>query len=133
MFNTEHKFLMFCPGKSVYLIQSAMGSPVISQDHHHADLVQTCTNLSLTVSNRRHPTWSHELHTFEKRPRSRSLSVSRATQTREELEQMREMRNVKFTVESVECADEDEEMINDHHDKVPTVNVQLQVPNNTDL
>ena len=46
---------------------------------------------------------------------------------------MREMRNVKFTVESVECADEDEEMINDHHDKVPTVNVQLQVPNNTDL
>ena len=116
---------------------------VISQDHHHVDINQTCTNLSVTVSNRRHPTWSHELHTFERRPRSRSLSVSRATQTREELEQMREMRNVKFTVESVECADEDEEIINDqnnlnydqntNHDNIPTVNVQLQVPNNTDL
>ena len=86
----------------------------------------------MTVSNRRYPTWSHELHTIEKRPRSRSLSVSRATQTREELEQMREMRNVKFTVESVEYANEDEEIISDHY-KVPIVNIQLQSCNNTDL
>ena len=86
-------------------------------------------------SNRRHPTWSHELHTFEKRPRSRSLSVSRATQTREELEQIREMRKIKFTVE---CADEDDEncesesererhYVNENH------NVNLQVPNTADL
>lgn len=69
---------------------------------------------------RRHPTWSHELSTFEKRPRSRSLSVSRATQTREELEQMKQMKKIKFTVED----DEDS-----HAHKAET----LQVPNNTDL
>ena len=88
------------------------------------------------LSGRRHPTWSHELHTFEKRPRSRSLSVSRATQTREELEQIREMRKITFTVE---CADEDDENneydseenneYNCNHKEVQCE--ELKVPNNT--
>ena len=79
----------------------------------------------MTVSNHRYPTLNPA---FEKRPRSRSLSVSRATQTREELEQIREMRNVKFTVE---CADENEELMKDN--KAPIVNVHLQESDDKDL
>ena len=96
-------------------------------------------------ASRRHPTWSHELHIIEKRPRSRSLSVSRSTQTREELELMHEMKKIKFTID---CADDD---IVDHVD-IPEeqlvvnanpedaavqaadgIHVQLEVPSNTDL
>ena len=110
----------------------------VKVEFQQQDHVQISSNLSSMQShssaNRRHPTWSHELTTYEKRPRSRSLSVSRATQTREELEQIREItqRNsphVQFTVESV--ADEED----DEYDKYYNDgnHVQLKVPNNTDL
>ena len=49
-------------------------------------------------TSRRHPTWSHELSVVERRPRSRSLSVRRSTQTREELEEFQKMQKVKFSV-----------------------------------
>ena len=69
---------------------------------------------SSTTSNaRRHPTWSHELHMMDRRPRSRSLSVSRSTQTREELEHIREMKRIKFTVECVEDNDVVKEEMNE--------------------
>ncbi len=82
-------------------------------------------SFALTNRERRHPTWSTPLHTLDRRPRSRSLSVSRATQTREELEQMRQMKKIKFTVECPE-----DEL---NSDEVKSRNKTLQVPNNTDL
>lgn len=81
---------------------------------------------SSVASAKRHPTWSHELTTFERRPRSRSLSVSRATQTREELEQMKKIR---FTVECADDVNEEEANANEESNH----NKTLKVPNNTDL
>ena len=78
---------------------------------------------------RRHPTWSHELHAFDRRPRSRSMSVTRSTQTKEELEsQFREIKKIKFTVE---CADDEEDVEEEGQDLRP--NNCLGVPNSTDL
>ncbi len=67
-----------------------------------ADELNLAANANLAAS-KRHPTWSHELSVIERRPRSRSLSVSRSTQTREDRETLRalheNMRTIKFTVD----------------------------------
>ena len=96
--------------------------------------VMTAGGGGASSSTRRHPTWSHELHLIDRRPRSRSLSVSRSTQTREELEHIREMKKIKFTVQ---CADDREvkEELNEctsGTDGGITINNILKVPN-TDL
>lgn len=72
--------------------------------------------------------------------RSRSLSVSRSTQTREELEQFREMKKIKFTVHQCDAVDDREvkEELNEctsgtgDGSSITTNNI-LKVPNNTDL
>ena len=70
---------------------------------------------------------------MERRPRSRSLSVSRSTQTREELEHIREMKKIKFTVD---CADDLEaDMVREEINECTSDNAGgnvLKVPN-TDL
>ena len=72
--------------------------------------------------------------------RSRSLSVSRSTQTREELEHFREMKKIKFTVHQCDAVDDREvkEELNEctsgtgDGSSITTNNI-LKVPNNTDL
>ena len=97
--------------------------------------ISTAPNPGMSLAARRHPTWSQELHMMERRPRSRSLSVSRSTQTREELEHIREMKKIKFTVD---CADDDADMVREEINECTSDNAGgttsnvLKVPN-TDL
>ena len=92
--------------------------------------VMTAGGAGASSSTRRHPTWSHELHLIDRRPRSRSLSVSRSTQTREELEHIREMKKIKFTDREVK--EELNECTSGTGDGGITANNILKVPN-TDL
>jgi hypothetical protein len=84
-------------------------SPNSNYEHPKVQFEET-----LPVS-RRHPTWSHELNVVDRRPRSRSLSVTRSTQTREELQlqeaanrlTLPEMRRIKFTIEGPDGENEE--------------------------